>query len=256
MKINTFLEFVWSSRQNRYILVRSQSITWTGEVALCKSEGPSSEQQGLASSQQSFYNTLQQSYGTVFAGKENILNTLNKSLSPIINAGVGQYGFGNAEDASMRNQATAGTAGAYKSAKQATGEAQAAQGGGDTFIGSGVKAQTNAQLANSAASTEANQQLGITQQGYQQGRQNYFGAVGQEQKVADAYDPSGLASAANSAGTSAYGSASGNQQIKAAADAANNPWAPIGGALGGIAGSFVGQPAAGEALGSSLGGMA
>jgi hypothetical protein len=254
MKINTFLEFVWSSRQNRYILVRNQSITWTGGVALCKAEGPSSEQQGIASSQQSFYNTLQKDYGTQFANQSNILNALNKSLSPIINAGVGQYGFGNAEDAAMRTQSTSGTASAYRSAKQASGEAQAAQGGGDTFIGSGVKAQTNAQLANSAASTEANQQLGITQQGYQTGRSNYFNAVNQEQNVANAYNPSAYGQMANSAGSAAYGSASNNQQLKAAADAANNPWGLVGGVAGGIAGSFVGMPGAGYALGSSLGG--
>ena len=256
MKINTFLEFVWSSRQNRYILVRNKSIIWTGPVALCKMEGPSADQQGIAASQLSFYNTLQKDYGTQFANQNNILNALNKSLSPIVNAGVGQYGFGNAEDAAMRNQATSGTAGVYKSAKQATGEAQAAQGGGDTFIGSGVKAQTNAQLANSAASTEANQQLGITQQGYQQGRQNYFGAVGQEQGVANAYNPSGYATSANSAGTSAYGSASTNQQLKAAADAANSPWSAVGGAVGGIAGAFMGDPGLGMQLGSSIGAAA
>jgi len=233
MKINTLLEFVWSSRQNRYILVRNQSIIRT-DVALCK--GASSAETNLANQQSSFYSTLQNDYKTQFTNQNNILNALNKSLSPIINAGVGQYGFSNAEDAAMRNQSTSGTASAYKSAKQATGEAQAAQGGGDTFIGSGVKAQTNAQLANSAASTEANQQLGITQQGYQQGRQNYFGAVGQEQGVASAYNPSGYANAADSAGNSAFSSASTVSQQNNAA----SPLGMVGGLVGGAASSIMG----------------
>lgn len=143
----------------------------------------------------------------------------------------------------MRTQSTAGTASAYKSAKQATGESQAAQGGGDTFVGSGVKAQTNAQLANSAASTESNQQLNITQQGYQQGRQNYFNAVGQEQNVASTYNPSGYANAANQAGESAFGSASTVNKENSEGSA----WGTIGGVLGGAASSYA------SGLGSGLG---
>jgi len=244
MKINTFLEFVWSSRQNRYILVRDRSIIWTGYVLLCK--GASSSETNIANQQSSFYSTLQNDYKTQFTNQNNILNTLNKSLSPIINAGVGQYGFSNAEDAAMRTQSTAGTASAYKSAKQASGEAQASQGGGDTFIGSGVKAQTNAQLANSAASTEANQQLGITEQGYQTGRSNYFNAVGQEQNVANAYNPSGYASAANSAGSSAFGSA---QEVNKE-NQSGSAWGQIGGTLGGIAGTVAND--ANSALGTKV----
>ena len=234
MKINTFLEFVWSSRQNRYILVRDKSVIWTGSLLVCK--GASAQMNELAGQQASFYNTLQKDYGVQFANQSNILNTLNKSLAPIVNSGVGQYGFGNAEDAAMRNQATAGTASAYKSARQATGEAQAAQGGGDEFLGSGVKAQTNAQLANAAASTEANQQLGITQAGYQTGRQNYFNATGQEQGVAGAYNPTAYGDVAGQAGSSAFNTASTvNQQNQAA-----SPWGMVGGLVGGAASSLMG----------------
>lgn len=248
MNICLKAEFIWSDRQSRYLRVYDKSIFWTKGVAECK--GASDSEKNIAQQQSSYYNTLQNDYKTQFTNQSNILNSLNKSLSPIVNAGVGQYGFSNAEDASMRNQSTSGTASAYKSAKQATGEAQAAQGGGDSFIGSGVKAQTNAQLANSAASTEANQQLGITQQGYQQGRQNYFGAVNQEQQVASTYNPSGYASAANSAGNSAFSSADTVNKEDQAGSASGIIGGLAGGALSAFAGGMGGG--IGEGLGKKF----
>lgn len=222
---------IWSEHQQRYIVVRESSINWTGPVAFLK--GASGDQTEIAKQQKSFYSTLQNDYGTQFANQSNILNSLNKSLSPIVNAGVGQYGYGNAEDAAMRTQATAGTAGAYQSAKRAIGEQQAAQGGGDQFLASGVKQQQNAQLASSAAAQEAGQQLGITKSGYETGRNNFLGAVGEMQNVANAYNPSGYAGLANSAGTSAYGSAQQNQTM----NIAGSPWSIAGGVLGGAIGA-------------------
>jgi len=222
-------EYVWSDRQNRYILLRRSSIFWTGEVASCK--GASGQQKTLADQQQAFYSTLMNDYEQQFTNQSSILGALRSSLQPIINQGVGQYGFTNAEDAAMRTQATAGTSGAYQAAKTASQEAQAAQGGGNQFIGSGVQAANQARLAQAAAQQEAGQQLGITEQGYAQGRQNYMNALGQMGGVAGMYNPSGYAGQATSAEQAAAQSA---QQI-AQMDNAASPMGMMGGMLGGAA---------------------
>jgi len=208
-------EYVWSDRQNRYILLRRSSIFWTGEVASCK--GASGQQRTEADQSQAFTSTLMNDYEQSFSGMNNIISGLKSSLQPIINQGIGQYGFTNAEDAAMRTQATAGTSGAYQAAKTASQEAQAAQGGGNQFIGSGVQAANQARLAQAAAQQESGQQLGITEQGYAQGRQNYMNAMGQMGSLAGLYNPSSYANAANTAGAQAFNQASKIQELDAAA---------------------------------------
>ena len=134
MRITTKAEYLWDDTASAYVLVAFEGYEYSGPVEFAKAEGPSGAQQNIAQQQQQFYGTLQSDFGQQFANQNNILNTLNKSLSPIVNAGIGQYGYTNAEDAAMRNQASSGTAGAYQNAKRATGEAQAAQGGGNQFL--------------------------------------------------------------------------------------------------------------------------
>ena len=238
MNINLRSEYVWSTRQNRYILVRNQSISWTGEVALCK--GPTSDMIGDASNQQILAQTLHNDFSTQFADQKNILNSLSASLAPIVNAGSGQYGFSNAEDAAMRNQATAGTAGLYRTAHQAAGQVP----GGNEFLGSGVQAQTAAQVSAAAAAQEANQGLGITQAGYQQGNRNYQNALSGEKGVADALNPTAYSGQEASARESAYGMTSKNEAYKNA----TNPWNVVGGMLGGAVDSYAGG------LGQGMGG--
>jgi hypothetical protein len=229
MQIYTRVEFQWDG--SKYVQKMDEGFEYTGPVAEMK--GASSAETNLANSQSQFATTLQNDYGTQFANQSAILGSLNSSLAPIVNAGVGQYGFSGAEDAAMRTQATAGTAAQYQNAKQAAGAGMAAAGGGNQQLPSGAQTEVNSQIAQGAAQQESSQQLGITQAGYAQGRQNYMNAVGAEGNVASQYNPTGYAGQADSATNSAFNQASTvNQQ-----NIAGSPWSIAGGVLGGVAGA-------------------
>lgn len=245
------IEYVWSDKQDRYIVLRQQkSIFWTDEVAFCK--GASSQQTDLANSQQNFYNTLSNDYSTQFANQSAILSSLNNSLSPIIQAGPNQFGFSSAETNTLNSQAIQGTGQQYTNAKKALSANQAAAGGGNTTLPSGVASQQQANLASAGAAQTSNQLLGIQQAGYETGRQQYNQAVGELGSVASQYNPTGYAGQATGAGSAAAQTANEIAQENNAA----SPWGLIGGLLGGVAGSFAGPFGAsiGSSLDSSLGG--
>lgn len=212
--------------------------------------GPSTQQQSLAAQQQSFYSTLQQGYATNFAGQQNILNSLQKSFAPILAAGVNQYGFSAPEDSAMRSQATSGVAQQYANAARATNSNIAAVGGGNQVLPSGGAAQLQQQAALGAAGTEANEQQGITQAGYAQGRQNYMAAANELGSVAGLQNPLGYAGQATTAGQDAYGSAKQNATQSA------QMWESIGGMVGGLATSALGAGLGMPGLGGGGGGGA
>lgn len=199
--------------------------------------GPSPQQGQIAGGQQSLFGTLQSDYQQMFAGQTQILNSLTQSFSPILAAGINQYGFSAAEDAAMRTQATSGVANQYQAANQATKENLAAAGGGNAFLPTGATQQLTQENALAAAQTQSGEQLGITQAGYQQGRQNYLAAAQGLGSAASAMNPLGYAGQATSAGTAAYGSAQQNEAQTA------QMFSSIGGAIGGAV-----QTAAGLAL--------
>lgn len=238
MKVYTESVFVWSEKQSRYILVRDKSINWTGPVALLK--GASSTQEQLQQAQTNFTNTLMQDYQTTFGQNQAILGTLTKSLNPIIAAGPNQKGFSAGEENTLNSQSLQGTGQAYANASKALKEQQAATGGGNVYLPSGVQSQQQAELASVAANTESNQLLGIQQANYQQGYNMYESALGQLGGVAGMYNPTGYAGAANSAAAGADTEANAVQQ--ADQQGWNNVTGLISGGLG----------AAGTALGGAL----
>lgn len=191
--------------------------------------GPSSNEKDIAKGQQDMYKTLNDNYKTTFSGQQNILTSLQSAFSPIMAAGIGQYGFTPAEDAALRTQASAGTAGAYKQAAQATGERFAGAGGGNEFLPTGAADKAQREVALAAAGQESSQQLGITTAGYEQGRQNFLTAAGEDQQVAAQLNPIGYAGQSTSAGSSAFSSADTIYQEEQAA----SPWNIVGGVLGG-----------------------
>lgn len=223
-------------------MLRNLSSKWTGPVAVCK--GASSQQTQEAASQQQFYNTLSSDYNTQFANQSAILGSLTNALSSTLQAGPNQYGYSAAETGSLNSSALQGTGQSYANASKSLKENQAAQGGGNVALPSGVASQQQAQLAASAANQESSSLLGIQQQGYQQGAANYNNAVNALGGVASQYNPTGYAGSATSAGSSAYGSATTNQQMNNAA----SPWNVLGGVIGGVAQGF------GGALGSGISG--
>jgi hypothetical protein len=206
---------------------------YDGPVTSCCGSSASSGQKAIAGEQQQFFSTLMSNYQTQFAGQSAILSSLQDAFKPILQAGLDQYGFTAREDAALRTQASAGTANAYRMAAQATGQQQAAKGGGNQFLPTGTDAQLQQQNAMRAAEQESNQQLGITTAGYETGRQNYMGAAHMLGSTAEMYNPTGYASQATGAGHEAFGSSSQLFQQQQAA----SPWNFVGGVLGGALGS-------------------
>lgn len=213
---------------------------YTGPVEECKG---SSSQDDLAQKQAAFYDTLTSNYKTQFGEQSAILSALQKTWSPILSAGINQYGFNPQEDSALRTQAGDATSANFSGANRALNENIAAAGGGDQFLPSGSKTQLEQQNQFAAARDISSQNLGITQAGYEQGRQNFLNASSALTGQSQIYDPQGYAKQGNSAGESAFSSASilYNQ---------GQAWQGlVGGILGGAATAFAG-PLGGAAAGA------
>lgn len=210
--------------------------------------GASGQQKQAYGDIASLANTLRSNFQTIFAGNMNILNNLESSLAPTVAGGVGQYGFTGAEDAAKRTQATEQIAQAGAQASNLVRGSLAAQGGGNTFLPSGSEAAIESSLAQNTAVKQAQAQLGITEQGYETGRENYFQSVGLAGGL-----PGELENPATSAGNAALGGAQAQMEGANAITQANNAWvAPVAGMIGAVGSAALGIPSLGG--GGSTGG--
>lgn len=207
-------------------MVHLRGFFYSGPVAMCG--GPSAQQEDLAAQQAAFYKSMTAQQSQQFANQTSILTSLQKSWQPVLDAGINQYGFSKAEDTAMRTQATDLNTQNYQNAAKAASNRAAIQGG-DSYLPSGVQEQIQAGLASDLAGTQSQQQLGITEAGYAQGRQNYEAASSVMSGAAQIYNPQGTANAANTSGSDAYTSAKQN------ATQSSQMWAQIGGMVGGAA---------------------
>jgi hypothetical protein len=230
-----------------WTVLEREGYDYVGPVELACG-GPSSQQQQIAGQQQQFYQTLQNSYNQTFAGQQSILNSLTSSFSPILKAGINQYGFSPQEDAALRTQATTGVAGQYQAANKATQEQLAATGGGNQFLPTGAQSQLTQQNAQAAAQQQSSEQLGITEAGYQQGRADYLAATQGLGGVANTLNPNSYALNANTGGSAAYSSAQQNATQSA------QMWEAIGSTVGGLASTALGAYMGGKAPGGGGGG--
>lgn len=200
--------------------------------------GASGQQKQAYSNIKSISDSLRGAFQTIFAGNMNILNNLESSLAPSIRGGPSGYGFSPNEDAARRTQATEQIAQSGAQATNAVRSSLAAQGGGNTFLPSGSEAAINAGLAQNTAQEQAQAQIGITQQGYETGRENYFQSVG----LAGAL-PGQLENPAISAGDAAVGGGKAQEQAASDIAQANNAWiAPVAGMIGAVGGAALGKP--------------
>lgn len=198
--------------------------------------GASSQQTQIEQQQQQFMNEAMQQQATSWSQDQDILAQMKSVYAPIFAKGPSQEGFSPEEKAALNTQVTEGTAGDYAQAAQAVGQKLAAQGGGNIAIPSGASSAIQASIATSAAQTEAQQRLGITQASYAQGYQNWLNAASGMGETASMVNPVNFSGAATQAGKSAADTANqiaqeNNSWINAAIGAAGN----IGGAaLGGV----------------------
>ena len=229
MKIYTKLEYHWSDTANKYVLDNSESIEYTGIVGLMC--GASSAQTASANQASALATQMAAQSATVFGASSQIFNSLNAAFSPIVAAGPSQQGFSAQEASNLNSEAITQTGTEYKNEKEALGNAQAAQGGGNVALPSGTTTAADEQLAANAGNQTASELSQITQANYAQGNANYKAAVAGEEALPDVYNT------ANSAGTTATGASSnaGTQQNQVSQE--SNSWMSlVSGALGDVAG--------------------
>jgi hypothetical protein len=245
-------------------VLEKEGYEYDGPVAECKGasqeeKDQASAQKDLAKKQSAFFDTMSASFNKMFAGQTAILDTLTKVYTPIFQAGPNQYGFNRNEDRALRTMASEGTAQSYKMAKQAMAEGQAAAGG-DSFIPKGADAQIRASLASKAAGVESQGQLGITQAGYEQGRQNFYKASEALGGAAHEMNPLGYSQGTTGAAEGAGrigGSAFDMQKTIYDQNKAASGWNIAGGLLGGAlqVGLGVATGGASTAISGALGGF-
>lgn len=228
------IEYIWSELQNKYIRVLQKAMDYKGPVARLK--GASSQQDALAASQASFYNTMTADYNTTFKNQQSVLQNLQNTLNPIVAAGPNQFGYNTAEVNTLNSQAIQGTGQQYNNASQALKANQAAQGGGNAMLPSGVASQQAAALASAGANQASSDLLGIQQAGYQQGFNMYESALGGLENVAGQYNSVGMSGAASGAGNTANSEANAVQQANYQAQQGMEDM--IGSAVGGAAGAM------------------
>jgi hypothetical protein len=200
--------------------------------------GASPGQKMEAGQEAAFANSLRSDFASVFANNEAILNSVQGALTPIVQAGENQFGMNPAEEAALRTQSMEGASAAGTNVSNAVNEALAAKGGGNTFMPAGSLGAIEEQIASETARQNAAQQLGITEKGYDIGRQDFFQA---ESALAGA--PGALENPATSLAGGAIGAGNAAMSGANAVQSANMaPWQALGGAIGGAAGKLLGNP--------------
>lgn len=203
--------------------------------------GASSQQKAAFANEQVVANLLKTQFQDFAGTNKEILNSITSALTPIEEAGPGQFGFTPAEEAAIRtgtaeqlNTGAAQTANAVRSAV-------ASRGGGTTYLPSGSEASIIGSLAQDTAVKEAEAQAGITQKGYDIGRQNFEFATEGLMKA-----PGAVESPVIQAGEAAGGAAGREMEGGTAITQANQAWMqPVGQIIGGVAGAAMGLPGVG-----------
>ncbi|HXC43868.1 MAG TPA: hypothetical protein VNY51_10160, partial [Candidatus Dormibacteraeota bacterium] len=132
---------------------------------------------------QQYSNAFNQRY----ASQTSLLNNINGVLNPVLQKGPEQTGFSPTELAAYNTQALDTTGANYANAERALGSQEA--GKGDSTVESGVENQAKEALASASAGQTSNEELGITEANYAQGRQNFNNAVSGEQSLAQIENP-------------------------------------------------------------------
>ncbi len=226
MHVYTELLYHWDGQQ--YVLIHEEGFDLPDGFPVMLAKGATAAQEELQSAQTAFYNTMTKDYSQQFASQQAILGSLQAAWNPILQAGPNQYGFSAAQDATLRSQAVQGTAQTYEQAAKAVNTQLGGQGAGSE-LPSGAAEQLKQMTANTAANTESQEQLQITNAGYQQGYNMFGDASKWLGTVSAQMNPTGYSSAATSAGSAA--STTANE----IAQEGNQLWNTIGGALGGMA---------------------
>jgi hypothetical protein len=228
------LKTVWElDGMGRYVKVYDEVQDYNGPVALAC--GATSQQKQIGQQQQNFFNQLQSQASTVFGNASQVFQTLVNTFTPTIQAGPNQQGFSPAELSAMQSQAITNVGQGYRNVKAAVGNQEAAYGGGNISLPTGVNEATDLGAAEAAANAQSGALNQITQENYAVGRQNYENAVKGIAGATDVFNPAtSSANAATGAGTAAANTA--NQVAQE-----NQSWmSAVSGVLGSVAGAATG----------------
>jgi type VI protein secretion system component VasK len=198
--------------------------------------GPSVTEKNIQGSQQKFMQDLMANYNTNFAEQQQVLQHLNSVLSPIVQAGPNQTGFSPQERAALNTKAIDTTAAGAAQAERAVANETAGRSDSGNAGVAGNTAALEANVGSAAEGQLSNEELGITEADYATGRANFSNAVGAEEGVSGQFNPVATASAANTAGQTAFGEANTIQQQNSqeAADIAGGVTSLATGAIGGF----------------------
>jgi len=194
--------------------------------------GPSQQEYSTQEQESGFMQNYANAFNQRQAGQTQLLNSINATLQPTLQAGPNQQGFSAPELASYDTQALDTTGKNYANAERALQNNQSAAG--DSTVESGVQQQQKSALASEASGTTSNEELGINEANYAQGRQNYENAVQGEGTVAQLENPTAYGNLTQTANSTGFNEASQiNQQ-------SNQMGADIAGGLTSLAGEALG----------------
>lgn len=223
-------------------VLEHQGYDYNGSVDFCC--GASQGQKMANADLRKTSKLMDYSFQQIMGENLSILGKIRGALEPIVKGGASQYGFSPAEDAARRTQATAELARASRSASGAVRSALSSRGGGNILLPSGSEASIESDIAQQEAYAQANAQLGITEKGYETGRENFFRGTGML-----AAAPGELESPITSAGGAAVSGAQAREKSEDAITAANRAWMkPVAGLIGGLAGAIPGLGALGAGI--------
>jgi hypothetical protein len=194
--------------------------------------GASGGQKAALKSDQAFQQVMSSDYSTTFGENQEMMKNLSGNLNEIIGAGSGQQGFSADELAAMNSQNINAAAASNQKIQTAIGENAASHGSATPGVESGVVQAEKAAAQTSVDTNMNNQAANITQANYATGRQNYWSAVGEDEKLPSAFEsPSAqFASGVNAANENVNTQANANE-------AANNSWQGLVTGLAGDAAS-------------------
>ena len=188
-----------------------------------------------------------------FQDAQAMFKSINGQLAPILAEGPSQFGMSTAQEAAERTMLTTQLSQAGQQESQAVNESLASRnvtpGSG---ISAGALAEIEGALAQKTANAEAMGQLGITDEGYNIGRTNFWNAASEEGQVGNT--EAGLTTGTGSIGVNATSNAFNEANtINSQQNGLMKGLLAVG---GDIAGSFIGDPMAGNQFVSGMSGSA
>ena len=206
------MDNTWSQKIERYL---SEGRTVSGGC------GPSSAMKNLNSQIQSFSGTMVTEANQIFGDVSGLFQSLKGSLDKVVAAGIDQQGWGAAESNAVTSQIMDQAAADARNEKAAAGNAISAIGGGNAVTPSGLATAVTLSTNQAVEAAKSQQLEQATFANYQQGQQNYFNALGEEEKL-----PSML-TVANDANKNAMSGLQTAQTSQASMDTAKNWWQPL-----------------------------